>query len=162
MPEDEFRTDLEWPSDPFGEPRERVDPAASPETAAPPPAMEPLIAEALDQLAERLVALVHDLQVRLHADYDGLRSEVAALRTSVDEALAGSAAPAEGAASAAPSLTPVLEEIDRVRDEIASLKRRISLRVDPPADTPVLTDEQLDRIARTVAGLLSRGTERAR
>jgi ABC-type transporter Mla subunit MlaD len=162
MPEDEFRTDLEWPTDPFGEPRERVDPDAPPEAATPPPATEPLVADALDQLAERLVARLHDLQVRLHADYDGLRSEVAALRTSVDEALTRSAEPATGAAAAAPSLTPVLEEIDRVRDEIASLKRRISLRADTPADTPVLTDEQLDRIARTVAGLLSRGTERAR
>jgi hypothetical protein len=162
MPEDEFRTDLEWPTDPFGEPRERVaDPAPDPTPPAAAPDAEAL-AEALDQLTQRVVELVHDLQVRLHADYDGLRSEVAALRSALDEAVAGSAAPAKGAGAAASSLAPVLEEIGRVRDEIASLKRRISLRAEPSADAAVLTDEQLDRIARTVAGLLSHGTERAR
>jgi hypothetical protein len=165
---DEFRTDLEWPTDPFGGAREpAVERKAS--AAEPSPAAPDL--EALERVVERALAAVgdsfHDLQVRLHADYDALRSEVAALRASVDALVAGHAEPAEVAGDApvslAPvSLAPVLEEIDRVRDEITSLKRRITLRAEAAADAAVLTDEQLDRIARTVAGLLSRGTERAR
>jgi hypothetical protein len=162
MPEDEFRTDLEWPTDPFGGTSERAE-APAIDAAAP---SNPSPVEGLEDAIERVLAAVgdsfHDLQVRLHADYDALRSEVAALRASVDELVAGSSAPAHPAADAPASLDPVLEGIDRVRDEITSLKRRITLRAEAAADAAVLTDEQLDRIARTVAGLLRRGTERAR
>ena len=158
MPEDEFRTDLQWPTDPLGERHDQ------PGTEADvPSAPRPAIGRAeLGELADRILEALATVRADLNTDLDGLRADVAALRQSIDEVLERPPPVPAGKAPPLPSLAPVLEEIAQVRKELASLKRRIGLRAEADADAAVLTDEQLDRIARTVAGLLSRGTERAR
>ena len=112
-------------------------------------------------MADRIVEVVQALQSDLDANLDDVRGEVADLRQAVDDLLERPPAPA-GGSQPLPSLAPVLEEIAEVRAELTSLRRRISLRAEAEADTAVLTEEQLDHIARAVAGLLSPSTERAR
>jgi hypothetical protein len=155
VPEDEFETELEWPSDPFGE-RRSAAPAAA-EQDSPPSPPKP---EGHDDAGERLLERVDILRRDVDAHLADVRADLAGIRQSLTDLLARPVEPARpgGAPSTEGLLEPVLAELAQVRDELASLRRRISLRAG--TDGSVLSDEQLTRIARTVADLLSGGTDR--
>jgi ABC-type transporter Mla subunit MlaD len=157
MPEDEFRTELSWPTDPLGERPAADDEAAEPtgQQDSPPPPPKP---DGHDDAGDRLLERVDTLRRDVDAHLAGLRAELAGIRGSLAELLERPTETSRG--SAAPSIEPLLAELAQMRDELVSLRRRITLRADAQADTAVLSDEQLDRIARTVAGLLSGVTDR--
>jgi hypothetical protein len=163
MPQDEFDTDLEWPSDPIGERRAAVPAAAEerPEQDSPPPPPnsedhDGRHGEGHDRASDRLLERIDILRRDVDAHLADLRAELGGIRQSLADLAARPAEPSSVAA--APSLEPLLTELAHVHEELASLRRRISLRAD--ADRAVLSDEELTRIARTVADLLSGGTDR--
>jgi hypothetical protein len=158
MPEDEFRTDLQWPIDPLGE-RQSPPPDSAP--VSPGTLTHEVVAEELDRLSDRLIEVLQALRSDLDADLDDVRAEVAGVRRLVDEVRERPPLPG-GPSQPPPSLEPVLEELATVREELISLKHRIGLRAKAQADAAVLTDEQIDRIARTVAERLSIRIKRAR
>ncbi|MFL6206857.1 MAG: hypothetical protein ACJ739_16065 [Acidimicrobiales bacterium] len=156
MPEDEFEADLEWPTDPFGErrPTSPSPPEPPPEQDSPPPPPKP---DLHDGAGDRILELVDVLRRDVDAHLADVRAELAGIRQALADLLAR---PVDAPSSGSPSIEPLLAELGKVHDELASLRRRISLRADAAADRAVLSDDQLTRIARTVADLLSGGTDR--
>jgi septal ring factor EnvC (AmiA/AmiB activator) len=100
-------------------------------------------------------------------DPQGLRDEIAALRTSVPEALG------EGALDdlrtevtslhqsieerlAVGAMAPLVEELGAVRTELAALRRRMSVRA---KSEPLVSDEQLEALVQAVVDRLSSAFE---
>ncbi len=100
----------------------------------------------LEQVSSDVASLRADLSEvlsRLNADpaddrrsLDEVRSEIKDLRRSVE------------ASMSLPTLAPLIEEVVSLRDEVSSLRRRISLRAE--GSSVELNEEQMDRLIRAV------------
>lgn len=136
MSEDEFRTDLRWPTDPLGERRGRH-----------------LAPEDVDD--EHLAPTAVDDEP-LDVDLARVLSEMATLRQAVDGVSADlTALRAERGRLQEPrSFDAIAEELTGIREELVSLRRRITLRVGASTAPLVLTDGQLEHLAQAVANRL--------
>lgn len=140
------------------------------------------LVEAHDRLADRMLQRLRAMRDDIDADLAELRSEMSALRHSIDDA--GDRVPIrqmrtsleelradvaalrrvglpEVDADALAAGGRVAEELAALRNEIAALRRRISLRA--VAESPGLSDEQLHLLAELVAERMrATGTRRRR
>ena len=167
MPEDEFRTDLQWPTDPLGErdpagatAGEDVERVSEVWTKESRPSSLPSAdrssrpeVDAYEQLRQ-LRSTVEDLR----RDMNGLRrsvmewpelervsSDVAALRADVGALLArGSAASGTARTDKDEASGQNGEALSELREEISLLRRRISLRA---KDSVPLSEDDIDRLA---------------
>jgi hypothetical protein len=169
MSEDEFRTDLRWPTDPLGERRDQTldgprrpdgDGGVASEGADAP-------ADDHDRGADRILERLRSLRLELDANLAEVKSEIAALRLSMSKRPTPALAPlieelavlrsvVEEVAAAVPPtrLDAIEDELAGVGEELVSLRRRITLRADAKSEPVTLADDQLEQIARGVAALL--------
>jgi len=147
MPEDEFRTDLRWPTDPLGEREggpgdegaaadeevERVSEVWTGESRAPvlsgADRSSRFVVEAYDRLADRVLERLRALRVDLDSDLAEIRSEMATLRQAVDDV------------GDRVQLRQLRSSIDELRGDVSGLRRS------------VLEWPELERVSSDVAAL---------
>jgi hypothetical protein len=102
--------------------------------------------ENIDQTAgvADVQAGVRDLRNDVIDGFDAVRTEIESMRF-------GMGRPSRSASSAAPDLEPLAAELEAIRTELTQLKRRIAVRAKPAS----FSDEDLDRISRSVADLVA-------
>lgn len=138
MPEDEFTTDLRWPADPLRERAEaRHDPAGVPD----------------DMQLRQLRTKVDDLS----ADVTRLLAAGSTSSGTANDASAATTAELESVIADLRDLLALMKPaelvraLQQLRDEVASLRKRIPLRAN---ESGPLTGEQIDQLADA---LLERG-----
>jgi hypothetical protein len=191
MADDDLSTRLHWPADPLDAGQRTASaPTGTPERPPPadPPRPAPGSKSEVGILRDEVAALrraIEELSDRvrlepLTSQVEALRLQLVELRDDLPAADAAPAGPAVVAAleelrtsiqgistvrAPAGSLAPIVEELGALRQEVVSLRRRVTLRSKAVDD--VLDDDQLERIVeavvdRVVAATSNSATRRRR